>query len=87
MAPSVYHRLRWDQGGKADVVRIAHRLFLAGTGCLDAGIVAAVFLVSDVLFGPLAGSIAACGVGLTVLLSWYLLPARRARSPRVRDEE
>jgi hypothetical protein len=25
MAPSVYHRLRWNQGGKSDVVLVGHR--------------------------------------------------------------
>jgi uncharacterized protein DUF6328 len=87
MAPSVYHRLRWEQGGKSDVIRIAHRLFLLGTACLATGIVAAVFLVSDVLYGTLAGGICACSVALTVLLTWYLLPASRGRSRRVRNEE
>ena len=33
-APSVYHRLRWEKGGKTDVVRVAHRLFLVETGSL-----------------------------------------------------
>src|SRR5690242_8988625 len=40
MAPAVYHRLRWNLGGKADVVRNAHRLFLAGTALLGIGITA-----------------------------------------------
>ena len=31
MAPSVYHRLRWRRGGKADVIIVAGRLFLIGT--------------------------------------------------------
>src|ERR1700761_8300054 len=34
MAPSVYHRIRWNEGGKEEVVRIGHALFIAGTACL-----------------------------------------------------
>ena len=33
MAPAVYHRIRWQQGNKTEVIRIAHRMFLAGMAC------------------------------------------------------
>ena len=56
MAPSMYHRLRWTRGGKSDVVRIAHRLFLAGSTFLGAGVVTAVFLVNDFVFGTVAAA-------------------------------
>jgi len=82
MAPSVYHRLRWEQGGKADVIRVAHRLFLAGTAFLALGIVAAVFMVDDVLFGTPAAVASAAGTALAVLLIWYALPLMRQRRPR-----
>ncbi len=87
MAPSVYHRLRWNQGGKSDVVRVAHRFFLIGTAFLGVGIAVAVFLVSDVVFGlPTA---IACTAASTVvlLLAWYILPLSRGQDPRVRQEE
>ena len=87
MAPSVYHRLRWGRGGKSDVVLVAHRLFLAGSSLLAGGIVAAVFLIGDVLFGMTAAIVAAAGVALTVAVSWYLLPTERSRSRRVRQLE
>jgi hypothetical protein len=87
MAPSVYHRLRWGRGGKSDVVRVAHRLFLVGSACLGCGVVAAVFLVGDFVFGPTAASVAACAVGATVIVTWYALPASRSRSAAVRDSE
>jgi hypothetical protein len=87
MAPSIYHRLRWNRGGKSDVVRVAHRLFLAGSAFLGAGIVAAVFLVGEVLFGPIAAAISACLVGLIVVSTWYVLPTARARIVPVREQE
>jgi hypothetical protein len=87
MAPSVYHRLRWGHGGKADVVLIAHRLFLAGSAFLAAAVVAVLFLVGDVLFGLLVAISSATAVGITVIVTWYLLPMSRSRDPRVRELE
>ena len=84
MAPSIYHRLRWGQGGKSDVVVVAHRLFLLGSGFLAAGIVAAVFLVGDVLFGTTAAIASAALVSLTVAVTWYVLPKIRAGDASIR---
>ncbi len=41
VAPSIYHRLRWNKGGKGDVIRIGHSLFLVGTAALGLGNLAA----------------------------------------------
>ena len=87
MAPSVYHRLRWHQGGKADVVRVAHRLFLVGSLLLGAGVVTAVLLVGDFVFGPIAAVASAGTVGATLVITWYVLPASRAHMGSVRDQE
>ena len=87
MAPAVYHRLRWNLGGKADVVRTAHRLFLAGTALLGIGITASVYLVGDVLFGAVAAIVATTGVALTVLLVWYVFPLRRGHRDEIRHQE
>jgi hypothetical protein len=87
MAPPVYHRVRWNLGGKEDVVRIAHRLFLAGTALLGLGITASVFLVGDVLFGAAAALVATTVVGVTVLTLWYAFPLLRGRRPAVRGAE
>jgi hypothetical protein len=80
MAPSVYHRLRWDRGGKGDVVRVAHRLFLGGTAALGAAIVVAVFLIGEVLFGAVAAAVSAAVIATTLFGTWYVLPAVRARA-------
>jgi Family of unknown function (DUF6328) len=87
MAPSIYHRVRWQQGGKQDVVRIAHRLFLLGTGLLAFGLGAAVFFISDFLYGATAAYLCAGGVAALVLLSWCLLPLLHGRAYRIRAEE
>ena len=87
MAPSVYHRLRWQQGGKEEVIRVAHVMFLAGTAALAFGILDAIFLVADVVFGAIAGAVSAALVAAVVLGSWYLLPLTHGRQPRTQARE
>jgi hypothetical protein len=87
MAPSVYHRLRWNEGGKSDVILVAHRFFLAGTSLLGAGLVAAVFLIGDVLFGITAACLSAVFVAAVTVVTWYLIPRARSRRPTVRALE
>jgi hypothetical protein len=87
MAPTVYHRIRWTEGGKEDVIRVGHRLFLLGTGCLAIGIVCTILLIGDVLYG-LPAAVAATGFTAALVVStWYFLPLRRRRDPDVRAEE
>ena len=51
MAPAVYHRIRWQQGNKTEVIRVAHRMFLAGMAALAVAMTTAVWFVSAFLFG------------------------------------
>jgi hypothetical protein len=87
LAPSVYHRVRWNQGGKQDVVLVGHRLFLVGTACLAVGLVCAVFLLGDVLFGLAAAIVASAFIAGVALYTWYLLPVRRGSDPEIRRRE
>src|SRR6476469_3771106 len=87
MAPAVYHRVRWNKGGKEDVVRVGHRFFLLGTACLALGMFCAVFVVADFLFG-LPAAIAGVGVLFAlVVVTWYWLPIERGRDSRVQGTE
>lgn len=87
MAPSVYHRLRWEAGGKGDVVRAGHWMFLAGTTSLGLGILAAVLLVTDVLFGAVAAVVAVVVLAAGIAVIWYVIPLTRGRRPKTRSEE
>ncbi len=83
MAPSVVHRMRWNTGGKGDVVRVGHVLFLAGTACLAVGLLCAVFLIGDLIYG-LAGAVV--GAALSALIigwTWYVVPLRLAHEPHL----
>jgi hypothetical protein len=82
MAPSVHHRVRWQDGDKSDVVRIGHRMFLAGMALLGLAMAAAVFLVTYVLLGGVAAG-AATTLGMVALtLGWWALPLSRRARPR-----
>ena len=87
MAPPMYHRLRWGIGGKADVVVVASRLFLAGTALLAVGILAAVYLVTAVLYDTVVAIVTTGLIGVGVLLVWYVLPVRRGTRPDIRRIE
>ena len=87
MAPSVYHRVRWNEGGKADVVQVGHKLFLAGTFCLAVGLLLAVFLIGDLLFGPVAAFAALVVPTAVIVVAWYALPLSRGSDPRIREGE
>ncbi len=87
MAPSVYHRMRWNRGGKTDVIVVATRLFIAGTTLLAVGITAAVYLVSSVLYGVEAAIATTAVTAAGVLWVWYILPLRRGTRADVRAKE
>ena len=87
MAPSVYHRMRWNRGGKQDVIQVGHRLFLAGSTCLAAGLVCAVFVVGDVLYGIAAAVASTIFIGVVIAWTWYALPVQRGNDPAIRSQE
>ena len=87
MAPSIYHRLRWGRGGKSDVIRVGHWLFLVGTAFLALGLLAGLLLVSDVVYGAWAAGIATTAVAACLLGSWYALALTRGRSAVSKQDE
>ena len=87
MAPSIYHRLRWGRGGKSDVIRVGHWLFLVGTASLALGLLASLVLVSDVVYGALATGIATTAVAACLFVTWYALALTRGRSAASEQEE
>jgi hypothetical protein len=87
MAPSIYHRLRWGRGGKSDVIRVGHWLFLVGTAFLALGLLAGLLLVSDVVYGAWAAVVATTAVAACLLGSWYALALTRGRSAASKQDE
>jgi hypothetical protein len=80
IAPSAYHRLRWRQRDKEQMLTTANRLTIAGTVFLALGMTSTVFLITDVLFSSTAAAVVTAGTALVFAWFWYGLPLmRRAR--------
>jgi Family of unknown function (DUF6328) len=79
IAPVSYHRMVFQQGRKAQLVRVAHRLAVLGLGCLLLAMLGAVFLAVDVAVrSPVAGSVVG-GLAAMYVFLWYVLPFVRRR--------
>jgi predicted membrane channel-forming protein YqfA (hemolysin III family) len=80
IAPTAYHRLRWRDRDKEQMLQSANRMAIAGTVFLAISITAVVYVITSVLFGTPAAVAVAAGVAGLVGWLWYSLPLlRRAR--------
>jgi hypothetical protein len=66
---------------------VGHTLFLAGSGFLALGMLCAIFVVATFLFDVTTAVIAVTVLVAIVAFTWYVLPIRRGRDPRVRESE
>ena len=82
IAPTAYHRLRFRQHDKEQLLQTATRVTIAGTACLAAALSGAVYLVSDLLFHAAATAVAAAAAAGLVLWLWYGLPLLRRLQDR-----
>jgi hypothetical protein len=83
IAPTAYHRLRFRQRDKEQLIQTSTRLAIAGTACLAAALSGAVYLVTDLLFHTAATTIAAAATAGLLLWFWYGLPLLR----RIREAD
>jgi hypothetical protein len=84
IAPTSFHRIVWQRGKKAVLLRVSNALAIAGTVCLAAAITTVVLFITSYLYGSSRAALAG-GLILAALVSlWYLLPLavrlRRMRS-------
>jgi len=80
IAPTAYHRIRFRQHDKEQLIQTSSRLTIVGTACLAAALSGAVYLVTDLLFHTAATAFAAAATAGVLLWLWYGLPLwRRAR--------
>jgi predicted membrane channel-forming protein YqfA (hemolysin III family) len=77
IAPSAYHRLRWREYDKERMLRTSNRLAIAGMIFLSLALVAASFLVSDLLFHATAAAIVTAAVASLFAWFWWGLPLTR----------
>jgi hypothetical protein len=82
ITPVAAHRLLFQSGRKAALVRTTHRCLLAGLGCLLLTMIGALLLVLDLVVGGGFAVTAAGCVGAVFLGLWFGLPlVLRAASP------
>jgi predicted membrane channel-forming protein YqfA (hemolysin III family) len=78
LAPSAHHRLRWRQHDKERLLQTANRLSIGGLVFLTLALMGAVYLVTDLLFHPVAAALVTAAMGLFFLWFWWALPLWRA---------
>jgi heme O synthase-like polyprenyltransferase len=83
IAPSAYHRMRWRQRDKEQMLRTSNRLALSGLGFLAAAITGVIHLVTDIVFEAAAAvSFVTAAAVLLYFWFWYGLPLmRRIQDP------
>jgi Family of unknown function (DUF6328) len=81
IAPSAYHRLRFRQHDKEQMLRTSNRLAIAGTLFLALAMTSAVYLITDLVFAASVTVIVTALTAATFAWFWYGLALTR----RVRD--
>jgi predicted membrane channel-forming protein YqfA (hemolysin III family) len=83
IAPTTYHRLRWREGDKEHMLKVANRYAITGTVFLAFAMTGVVFLITDFLYDSgLAIFATSWGAGMFALL-WFGIPLlRRAREKK-----
>jgi hypothetical protein len=81
IAPSVYHRLNFRRRNKERMLEDSNVLAVAGAAIVGLGIACAMFLITDVVYGPVA-ALAVTAVTVVVYVGlWAVLPLVRRREP------
>jgi hypothetical protein len=80
IAPSSYHRVRFRQQDKQQMLITSNRLAIAGLAVLAVAMTGVVVLITDVLFQDAMVVVAGAAVALMFAWFWYGLPlSRRAQ--------
>jgi predicted membrane channel-forming protein YqfA (hemolysin III family) len=77
IAPSAYHRIRWRQHDKEQMLRTANRLSIGGMVFLTFALVGASFLVADLIFHTTAAALVTAAVAGFFAWFWWGLPLWR----------
>jgi hypothetical protein len=85
IAPSAYHRLRWREGDKEQLLETSNRLAIVGTIFLALGMTAVVFLISDLLFKTWWAALTTGLIAGSFAWFWYGLPLSRRTGDAARS--
>ena len=84
LAPSSYHRLRFRDHQKAQLIEISNRLVIAGMAALALAIDCAVYLTTSYVFDAWVGIVAVVLATVGFASFWYVLPFAQ-REQQMRD--
>jgi hypothetical protein len=82
MAPTSYHRLKFREGDKEQMLFLANKLAIAGIGTLTLTVGGSVFLVADLLYGSRIAALVAGAMTLFVIVWWFIVPLTRKLASR-----
>jgi hypothetical protein len=74
VGPVAFHRIVFRHNQKDDLVRVSHRLALAGLACLSVALVGVVLLILEEVLGQTPALWYSAGVASLFLLLWVVLP-------------
>ena len=75
IAAPAFHRMRFRRHDKAQLLRIGNRCAIAGMAVLAVAMIAAVFLVTEILFGDGPAAVLTAGIAVPMVLLWWIVPA------------
>jgi hypothetical protein len=79
VAPVAVHRLLFQRGRKRELVRVGHRLAVAGLVSLAVTVLAGMLLVLDVVVGRLPATAVVAAMALGFVALWVGVPLRMRR--------
>jgi hypothetical protein len=85
IAPSIYHRLNFRRRNKERMLLDSNQMAILGSAFVAVGIACVIFLIADVVYGPVMATVATVLVITLYGGLWWLLPLVRRRDPD--DEE
>jgi uncharacterized protein DUF6328 len=77
IAPSANHRILFRQRDKEQLLIRSNRQAVVGLAFLALSVIGVVVLITDVIFGALATTLAAAGVAAALILLWFVVPTYR----------
>ena len=85
IAPSPYHRIRFRDEDKFDLLRFGNRMLLSATVFLAIAITMAAYLITTVVTDALPAAIVAAVAAFLIVLFWYVIPVRERNTDRRRE--
>src|ERR671927_445785 len=76
IAPSAHHRILWRQQAREHRLRVANQLAIAGMVLLVPGMLGAIFVITDLLFGLTAAAAGTALITAFFIYVWFVLPMR-----------